>query len=114
MADLRVALEVDLALAPGKAVAAAAVLASAQGLVPTATWISKPASADGRWPLRLEAADAETLGQQIMQMGPVLAGLSAHSTVQAVRLMGPLGDTVHAGLARLSPNVAHVGMYRPA
>ena len=50
----------------------------------------------------------------MMQLGPVLAGLGQHSTVQAVRLFGPLGDDVRAGMARITPNVAHVGMYRAA
>ena len=114
MTDLRVALEVDLAVAPGQTENAAAVWACAQAALPAATLSAKAPTADGRWPLRIEASDPTTFAKQMMQLGPVLAGLGQHSTVQAVRLFGPLGDDVHAGMARTTPNVAHVGMYRAA
>ena len=114
MTDLRVALEVDLVVAPNQTQNAASVWASAQAAVPTATLSANAPWADGRWPLRIDASDPATLAQQMVQLGPVLAGLAQHSTVQAVRLFGPLGDDVRTGMALLTPHVAHVGMYRPA
>ena len=48
MTDLRVALEVDLAVAPGQTQNAAAVWASAQAALPAATLSAKAPTADGR------------------------------------------------------------------
>ena len=114
MTDLRVAIEVDLSVAPDQFENAAAVLTSAQALLPSSALSAKAVGANGKWPLRMDAPDAASFARQMMQVGPVLAGLAAHSRVQAVRLFGPLEDEVHDGMARLTPNVAHVGMYRAA